>query len=119
MMLQECYAKLGGDYQDVMKRLRDESLVRKFVVKFLEDKSCTLFHSAVSGDDWDAAFRAVHTLKGVCQNLGFTKLGESSAAVCEHIRWKRYDEAVGLAAGMYDDYDAVVAAIREFVKDGE
>ena len=36
MTLQECYAALGGNYDDAISRLRSERLVTKFVVKFLE-----------------------------------------------------------------------------------
>ena len=42
MTLQECYAALEGDYQEVLGRLYSEALVQKFVGKFLSDKSFQL-----------------------------------------------------------------------------
>ena len=43
MTLQECYAAMGGNYEDVAKRLPSEKLIQKFVLKFLDDKSYKLF----------------------------------------------------------------------------
>ncbi len=39
MTLKECYDTLGGGYDEVMGRLRTEERVKKFVFKFLADKS--------------------------------------------------------------------------------
>ena len=39
MNLKECYEAMDSDYEDVMRRLGSETLVRKFVLKFLEDTS--------------------------------------------------------------------------------
>ena len=39
MNLEECYEAIDSDYDDVMRRLGSETLVRKFVLKFLDDTS--------------------------------------------------------------------------------
>lgn len=39
MTIQECYEAIGGNYEDVLRRLRSEALIRKFTLKFLEDQS--------------------------------------------------------------------------------
>lgn len=33
MTLQECYVKIGGDYNDILHRFMNENMVRKFVLK--------------------------------------------------------------------------------------
>ena len=79
MTVKECYAKIGGDYDDVVKRLMRDALVERFMLKFLEDGSYQeLVNALKEGRDEDA-FRAAHTLKGICQNLSFTSLYESRA----------------------------------------
>ena len=78
MTIQECYAALGGDYQEVLGRLCSEALVRRFVGKFLSDQSFQLLDTALSAGNYEEAFRAAHTLKGVTQNLSFTKLYQSA-----------------------------------------
>ena len=78
MTIQECYAALGGDYDEVLGRLYSEALVKKFVGKFLSDQSFQLLESSLKTKNYEEAFRASHTLKGVSQNLSFTKLYQSS-----------------------------------------
>ena len=36
MTVKECYEQMGADYEDVLGRLRNETLIRKFAKKFLE-----------------------------------------------------------------------------------
>ena len=67
MTIQECYAALGGDYQEVLGRLYSESLVQRFVGKFLSDPSFQLLEDSLKAENYDEAFRAAHTLKGVSQ----------------------------------------------------
>lgn len=69
--LEEAYCQIGGDWEGVTKRLMGESLVQRFVKKFIEeDKSFCQLKEALSVGDAKAAFMAAHTLKGVCQSLG-------------------------------------------------
>ncbi len=49
MTLQECYAAFGGDYEGVVARLRSEKTVKKFALKFLNDKSYGLLCSSQIG----------------------------------------------------------------------
>ena len=59
MTLQECYTALGGDYDEVLGRLRSESLVQKFVLKFPADPSYDMLQTALAAQDWAEAFRGV------------------------------------------------------------
>lgn len=86
MTLKECYAALGGDYDEVMGRLRSERLVQKFVLKFLNDGSYGLLCQSLEAGNRAEAFRAAHTIKGVCGNLAFTCLLESSERLTEALR---------------------------------
>jgi len=86
MTLKECYVSLNGDYDEVMGRLRSERLVQKFVLKFLNDGSYQLLLDSLAAGDRDEAFRAAHTIKGVCANLGFTSLLSSSEKLTEALR---------------------------------
>ena len=114
MTIQECYAALEGNYEEVLGRLYSEALVKKFAGKFLADQSFQLLKSSLEAGSYDEAFRAAHTLKGVTQNLSFTKLYESSHAMTEALRTKNYDEAVRLLSKVEEDYDQTAAAIQAF-----
>ncbi len=86
MTVKECYDRMGGNYEEVMGRLRTEERVKKFVKKFPADGSFDLLVSSLAEANYADAFRAAHTLKGVCQNLSFTKLYESSHVLTEAVR---------------------------------
>lgn len=114
MTLQECYSALGGDYDEVLGRLRSERLIQKFVLKFLNDPSYDLLVKSMETQQYDEAFRAAHTIKGVCQNLAFTTLYESSSALSEALRNGYTSEAPALAEQVRTDYQKTAGAIRAF-----
>ena len=64
MTIQECYEALEGDYQEVLGRLYSEALVRKFVGKFLSDKSFSMLADAVREKNYEEAFRAAQHPEG-------------------------------------------------------
>ena len=86
MTIQECYQKLGGEFAQIEKRLPSVSLVRKFIIKFLDDDSFSMLCHAMQNGQREEAFRAAHTLKGVSANLGFSRLLASAGALAELLR---------------------------------
>lgn len=114
MTLQECYAALGGDYESVRGRLPSDKMVQKFVLKFLSDGSYDLLLRSMAEGNYAEAFRAAHTIKGVCQNLDFTQLYQSSSELSEALRSGFSEEAPGLVERVKADYARTIAAIREF-----
>lgn len=114
MTLEECYQKLGGDYADVAGRLPSEQFIRKFVFKFLDDKSFDLLCSSLEQENVEDAFRAAHTIKGMCQNLGFSKLLGSVSVLTEALRGKNLAEGRRLFGAVEEDYALTVRSIREY-----
>ena len=116
MTLKECYAALGGNYDEVMGRLRSERLVQKFVLKFLNDGSYQLLKDSLAAGDRDEAFRAAHTIKGVCANLAFNELLESSEQLTEAQRDGKPPEPgeEALVARVEADYARARQAIEAF-----
>ena len=86
MTIQECYEAIGGNYEDVLRRLPSEALIRKFTLKFLEDQSYPLLKQSLGDNNYEEAFRGAHTLKGVCQNLSFDRLYEVSSELTELLK---------------------------------
>ena len=114
MNLKDCYLKFGGDFDEVLGRLRREQTVRKFVFKFLDDKSFSLFEASMVKKDYSEALRAVHTLKGICQNLSFTKLFESSSLVTNALKENDWNKAVDMMPKLSKDYYEIINVIKEF-----
>ncbi|MGN1230653.1 MAG: Hpt domain-containing protein [Anaerotignum sp.] len=86
MTIKECYEAFGGNYAETMGRMGSERLVQKFALKFLTDSSFDTLCETMEKADCQEAFRAAHTLKGICLNLGFDPLGKISGQLTEALR---------------------------------
>ena len=121
MTIEECYQQLGGDYATLKKRLPNDSLIKRFITKFLDDSSYSELCDALQKGQRDEAFRAAHTLKGVCANLGFDQLENSASALTELLRPKDIgipEEAVSMMKDVKHDYEMTVGAIRAYLELG-
>lgn len=114
MTLQECYEQLGGNYGEVSSRLPSEKFIQKFVLKFLEDKTFGLLKESWEGHNDEEAFRAAHTIKGMCQNLAFTQLLQSSSALTESLREGRTAESPALYEQVLADFEKTAGAIQAY-----
>lgn len=114
MTLRECYMALEGNYDEVIGRLRSERMVQKYVLKFLDDQSFDLLCRSLDAGNVEEAFRAAHTIKGMCQNLGFAKLQNSSSAATEKLRSGDLDGARALLDLVRKDYECTANAISVF-----
>ena len=86
MTIKQCYQAMGADFEEISQRIPSEAMIRKFAVKFPEDKSFAELTKALEQGDVETAFRAAHTLKGVCANLGLEKLLQSAGGLTEELR---------------------------------
>ena len=91
MTLQECYAAMGGNYDEVLGRLRSDRLIQKFVLKFVDDGSYQLLLDSMASQNYEDAFRLSEALRH-----GYTP------------------EADALAEQVGRDYQDTVCAIRAF-----
>ena len=112
MTFQEFYETIGGDYNEVLGRLSSERLVQKFVLKFPQDGSYDLLCSALEAGNREEAFRAAHTIKGICKNLGFTPLLASSSSLAEVLRSGEAVDTSALAEQVGEDYRRIITAIQ-------
>lgn len=114
MTIQECYTALGGNYDEVLSRLSMERLVSKFVLKFVEDGSYQLLEESLASGNTEEAFRAAHTLKGMCLNLAFTRLATSSSNLTEALRGGDLEQGKALFPQVAADYKTTVDAINTY-----
>ena len=86
MTIQELYANIGGSYDSAKKILQMDRLIGKFIVKFLDDKSCEKLMTGWENRDGAAIFEGAHALKGVCANLGLDSLSQNASEIAEEYR---------------------------------
>ncbi len=115
MTVKECYEAMGADYDDVMGRLRKDERVQKFLLKMLDDKSYALLTDSVEAGNMSEAFRAAHTIKGVCQNLSITPLYKSASELAELLRnADAYSEDMeSMIEEVKKDYTHMIECIRQ------
>lgn len=123
MTIQECYNKLGGSFEQAENRLPSVSLIKKFVAKFLDDSSFSELCRAMQSGERKEAFRAAHTLKGVCANLSFDRLFSSVEQLTEVLRAETDtipENAFSLLENVKKDYALTVETIRAYLaSDGQ
>ena len=65
MTLKEFYEQIDSDYKDVIKRLCDEDMIKKFVFKFPEDPSFNDLKDGLKKNDAEKAFCAIHMRQAI------------------------------------------------------
>ena len=108
MTIEQVYKNMDSDYASVKERLQNDALIEKFLIKFLANIAKNLETQNI-----EEAFRAAHTLKGVCQNLGLDCLYKSSYEVTEALRKGKNDVTPEMMEKLEADYDVTVSSIRE------
>ena len=80
--------------------------------KFLDDGSFRSLKDNLAQKNGEEAFRAAHTLKGVCQNLGFDNLYKASFDITEKLRGRDTEGCEELLAKVEEQYNNTVDAIH-------
>lgn len=113
MTLYEFYAAVGGDCEKVLARIPNEPMVKKFARMYAEDETTRQLHDAVDAERWTDAFRAAHTLKGVAQNLGFTRLQQAASELTEAMRGDKPLADFSLLTATDAAHDEILRALGE------
>lgn len=118
MTVEECYNMLGGSFERIKNRLPSIGLIKKFVAKFLNDRSFDELCLAMQNGERMEAFRAAHTLKGVCANLCFDRLLSSVEQLTELLRTESetiHPNAFSLLEDVKKDHELTVNAINTYL----
>lgn len=112
MNVREAYESVDSNYDNVLKRLGSEAMIQRFARKFVDDPTFQDLTHALEVKDAESAFRAAHTMKGICLNLGFDKLYEVSAALTEQLRGREIAGSEAMYQQVVEQYDRLIAAIQ-------
>lgn len=96
MTLQELYQLIDGDYDQALRVLRMEKLLDKHIRKLPQNGVVDKLIEAGKGMDPVQLFETAHAMKGVCANLGLTKLSSAASDIAEEYRPgtpRRYTDA--------------------------
>lgn len=100
-------ADWGVSLKETMERfLNDEEFYLECLSDFMQDENLELLNRALQNKDYNAAFDAAHTLKGVAGNLGLTPLFEKIVEIVEALRRGDY-------SNLDKQYASIVTAMNE------
>lgn len=114
MTLQECYEHLHGDYETAKRRMLNERLMDRFILKFPYDDSMSILRNALACGNIKEMFRGAHTLKGVAANLSFTELQNAASDLTEQLRPCTQTADPDLYANVERCYALVIKTISDY-----
>ena len=121
MTLQELYTSIGGDFEQATRVLRVEKLIDKHIRKFADNPIFERLFAATESMDPTELFESTHAIKGVCSNLGLTKLAALASDVTEEYRpgnaRKLSDEEVkAKLAALKEGYEKTIEGIKAYTE---
>lgn len=119
MKLKEFYDAIGGGYEAIKQRIPKDDMIEKFVLRFLSEPTYENLCRRIENEEYEEAFRAVHSLKGISANLGFQRLEKSSGILTELLRNSSAEEIdKNVVNQMLEqitiDYNIVIETIGDF-----
>lgn len=112
MEMEEVYRQLEGNYDIMVKRLRKDETIARFLQLFLQDEEFSNLERAMGNGDDKAAFEAAHALKGVSLNMEFGFLSKSLIQLVEALRYGRQENAQELYEQVKKDYAKTIEIIK-------
>ncbi|MBD5096495.1 MAG: Hpt domain-containing protein [Lachnospiraceae bacterium] len=112
-ILREKMLDAGVNIETAMERfMNNEQLLVKFLKKFPQDPNYDAMLVAVEEKRYEDAFKAAHTLKGVCGNLSLESLYENVCKVVELLRGGKGEGIDTVLPDAKAEYERVVAILE-------
>ncbi len=106
----------GINVKEAMQRfMNNEQLWIKFLKKFKADSSYEKLVKSIEEKEWNKAFEAAHTLKGITGNLALSKLHDLVSRQTDYLRGEDndFEAAVGMMPEITEVYENVLKLIEE------
>lgn len=101
------------DVDGALERFVDDSdLYVSCLEIFAKDENFENLRKALEVQDYEAAFKAAHTLKGVAGNLGLTPLLHAIVNIVEPLRAKDYSNLMSLYEGVIENYRIYISFLE-------
>lgn len=121
-LLKQKLMENGADVEGTLQRFRGNGdLYLRFLKKLKDDQNYAKLKEYVEQGDYEEAFKAAHTVKGVSANLGLTPILDASSALTELFRNKTDASSVDMPevnsqmAALDDAYGRFMKIIEEMV----
>ncbi len=114
--LKEVLQKYGADYETTMSRfMGSEQMYLRILAMLPRDENLHKLDQALQAGDYQAAFDAAHTLKGMAGNLGLAPLYQAVCDIVEPLRAGEKLDYSPLYLPVQKEYEQA-AALLELLK---
>lgn len=108
-------ATYGIDYTDAMDRMDGNAdLYKKLAFKYLDNDCMVDLQAAMEVADYDAAYKAAHTLKGASGNLSFKDLFDASAVESAELFQGEYEAAAATLPQVLAAHQKVIEGLEHW-----
>lgn len=114
MQVQEFYQAIGVDYDEVQAFFRKEDRLKRYLVQTVDDPAFPALDEAMEGGNYDEAFRAAHTIKGMSLNLLLKPLTAVAVDLVETLRGGQPEPVE--AEGRYRAFKEVSDKVASYVR---
>lgn len=112
--LEKFYSAIGSNAKPVIERFGGNAeITKRFIKKFAAEESYENLKKALASNEAEEAFRAAHTLKGICLNLDFDCLFEKSSIITEYLRSKNIVDASKFFPELEREYIKLISLLQE------
>lgn len=109
----EILTNAGVDVDTAMERfMGNEALFMRFLKKFTSDPNYGVLKKTMDEKQFEEAFKAAHTFKGLCGNLSLSNLFEVVGKQVECLRGGMYAEAEELMPQVEEEYEKIVKVLN-------
>ncbi len=108
----QMFEELGGDYQKLLGRLKNDAMIETFLKIFMKDQEFCKLEMAMQEQRDQDAFSAAHALKGVSANMEFGNLYRASSDLTELLRHGRKPGALEKFTVVKQEYENVINTIQ-------
>lgn len=116
MNVEKFYQEINGDLNKTISRLGSKEFVEQFVLEFMDDKTFDNLCISYNNNDVENSFLYVHTLKGICANLGLSGLYHASSLLTEVLRKKTFDDSKELYDEVISEYNKIKIASKKAIE---
>ncbi len=105
----------GIDYTDAIDRFGGSAdFYEKLALRYLDDSNYVNLVAAMEAEDYDAAYKAAHSLKGVSGNLSFARLFKVAAAASDALYQGEPQAAATLMPELKEAHEQVLAGLTKW-----
>lgn len=116
MTVSEFYEQISGDYLGVKQRLKDDKRIIRMLSLLTQDDNFRILTEAILQKDYRTAFNSVHTIKGICLNLGIGTLLVPVNELTEELRsGNPAKDVFALYEGVKKEYERCITLISELL----